>query len=100
MKESDRWLTSFVCELGQFQWVRTPFGMSNSGTTFVGAIQIALQKTRSFTKLYVDDMAIHSDYWSQQLADIETYLNTMREFGFTHGVQICFYVSQLLTPVV
>ena len=72
VKESDCWLTSFVCEIGQIQCVRTPCGMRNSGTTFVRAIQIALQKTRSFTKSYVDDMAVHLDIWSQQLDDIET----------------------------
>ena len=67
--------------------------MRNSGTTFVRAIQIALQNTRPFTKSYVDDMAVHSENWSQQLADIETYLNTMREFGFTLGIKKCEFAK-------
>ena len=95
VKESDRWLTSFVCQSGQFQWVRTPFGMRNSGTTFVRAIQSGLQKNKLFTKSYVDDMAVHSDnyYWSPHLTDTESYLNTLLEFGFTLGITKCEFAK-------
>ena len=86
IRESDRWLSSFVCDLGQFQWLRTPFGMRNSGTTFVRALQNALQHVRSFTKSYVDDMAVHSNSWNQHLFDVERYLNAIRESGFTLGI--------------
>ena len=91
--ESDRWLTSFVCELGQFQWVRTPFGMRNSGTTFVKSIQCALQNLRAFTKSYVDDMAVHSSEWNQHLKDVQLYLNAMRDNGFTLGINKCEFAK-------
>jgi hypothetical protein len=91
--ESDRWLTSFVCELGQFQWVRTPFGMRNSGTTFVKSIQCSLQNLRAFTKSYVDDMAVHSSEWNQHLKDVQLYLNAMRDNGFTLGINKCEFAK-------
>ena len=36
---SDRWLTVIVTPSGLWEWTRTPFGMHNSGSTFVRAIQ-------------------------------------------------------------
>jgi len=54
--EQDRWLTSFICDDGQFQCTRTPFGMRSSGTTFVRAIKQVLQPIQGFTKSFVDDM--------------------------------------------
>lgn len=93
VQESDRWLTSFVCELGQFQWLRTPFGMRNSGTTFVRALQQALQANRSFIKSYIDDMAVHSKSWGQHLDHIESHLNSMRDHGFTLGIEKCEFAK-------
>ena len=29
VKEEDRWLTAFICDRGQFEWNRTPFGARN-----------------------------------------------------------------------
>ena len=87
VNESDRWLTSFVCSLGQFQWTRTPFGMRNSGNTFTKALQKVLQPVRSFTKSYVDDMAVHSGAWEEQLQDIDRFLHTVRLSGFTLGLE-------------
>jgi hypothetical protein len=66
----DRWLTSFICDDGQFQWTRTPFGMRLSGTTFVRGVKEILRPIRDFTKSYVDDMAVHSDSWDLHLHHI------------------------------
>jgi len=96
VKESDRWLTSFVCDLGQFQWLCTPFGMRNSGTTFVRALQQVLQHIRAFTKSYIDDMAVHSDNWQQHLVDVEVYLNNIKQSGFTLGIKKCEFARPYL----
>jgi hypothetical protein len=45
----DRWLTSFVCDDGEFQWTRTPFGMRPSGTTFVRGVKKFLRPIRDFS---------------------------------------------------
>jgi len=66
---SCRWLTSFICNDGQFQWTRTPFGMRSSGTTFVRAVYKVLNNIREYTKSYVD-----------------RYLYKMKSAGFTLGL--------------
>jgi hypothetical protein len=93
VKESDRWLTSFVCDLGQFQCLRTPFARRNSGTTFVRAVQLVLQSHRAFVKSYVDGMAVHSDTCSQHLNDVERYLKAIKEAGFTSGIKKCEFAK-------
>ena len=99
VRESDRWLTSFVCDLGQFQWRRTSFGMRNSGTTFVRALQQVLQHVRAFTKSYIDDMAAHSNSWQQHISDVEAYLKAMKKSGFTLGLKKCEFAKSHLKYV-
>ena len=76
MKPSDCWLTAIgrgcptvaiVTPSGLWEWTRTPFGMRNSGNTFVRAIQTVLRPIRYFTSSYVYDMAVSSHDWSMHL---------------------------------
>ena len=86
VKPEDRWLTSFICDEGQFQWTRTPFGMCSSGSTFVKAMKIILQKIKTFAKSYVDDIAIHSGDFESQLNYIDQFLTTLGSYGITLGL--------------
>ena len=81
--EQDRWLTSFICDDGQFQWTRTPFGMRSSGTTFVRAIKNVLQPIHKFTKSFVDDMVVHTNDWDSHLVAVDRYLAAMKAGGFS-----------------
>jgi RNase H-like domain found in reverse transcriptase/Reverse transcriptase (RNA-dependent DNA polymerase) len=83
VRPEDRWLTSFICNDGQFQWTRTPFGMRSSGSTFVRAVKGVLSNIRDYTKSYVDDMAVHSDSFNDHLHHVDRYLYTMKSAGFT-----------------
>jgi len=47
-----------------------------------------LQPIRSFTKAYVDDMAVHSGDWESQLQD-DSILQTIKRAGFTLGITKC-----------
>jgi len=93
VKEEDRWLTSFICDEGQFQWNRTPFGMRSSGTTFSTAIKEVLMPIREFTKSYVDDMAVHSNEWQSHLDHINRYLSTIQASGLTLGLKKCEFAK-------
>jgi len=43
IKREYQWLSGFICHSGLYEWCRTPYGMKNSGSTFLAAIQIILQ---------------------------------------------------------
>jgi hypothetical protein len=89
----DRWLTSFICDDGQFQWTRTPFGMRSSGTTFVRGVKEILRPVKQFTKSYVDDMAVHSESWKQHLRHIAGYLTVIKTSGLTLGLKKCEFAK-------
>ena len=61
--DNDVWLTAFVCDDGIFEFLRCPFGMKNSGASFVRAVSQILSPVRHISKSFVDDVAVHSDHW-------------------------------------
>lgn len=89
VKESDKWKTCFISHVGTFEWNRVPFGMVDSGRTFVKAIDIVLRPIKSFCEPYVDDIAVHSDAWENHLNHIRQFLQTMREHNLTLNLNKC-----------
>ena len=60
-----------------YEWTRLPFGMKNSGATFVRAIQMILKTIKSIAESYVDDMAVQSGDWHTPLRDIKRPFETL-----------------------
>jgi len=89
VREEDRWLTAFVCDRGQFEWTRTPFGARNAGASFNRAVQKVLEPVRTFTDAYVDDMCVFSDGWAQHLREMKLYLREIRKSGLTLSLSKC-----------
>jgi len=97
VRESDCWLTAFICEFGLFEFTRTPFGMRSSGSTFVRAMQQVLQLVRKFTASFVDDMSVYSGTWHNHIQHIEQFLQQIRKSGFTLNLKKCnFALSEVL----
>jgi len=67
IRESDRYLTSFAYDGGQYEWTRMPFGLRTAGNTFVRCIQKVIQPIREFCYSFIDDMSVCSDEWTQHL---------------------------------
>jgi hypothetical protein len=63
--------------------------MVGSGDTFVRAVRQVLQPIRDISKSYVDDMAVHSDFWADHLHDIDRFLTAIKRSGFTLGLRKC-----------
>ena len=68
MRESDKWLTAFVCDSGLYEFERAPFGLKGSGTTFVRAMDIIQRPIKSFADAFVDDCAVSSLEWDEHLS--------------------------------
>ena len=88
-KESDRWLTAFVCDMGLFEFNRVPYGLKNSGSSFVRAITQILSPIHDLAKSFVDDVAVHSGSWKAHLDDLEQFLNTIEQSGLTLNLKKC-----------
>ena len=72
---------------------RTPFGMRNSGSTFVRAIQTVLRPIHDFTSSYVDDMAMGSVDWPTHMNHIDRFLTVVKSSGLTLNLLKCEFVK-------
>ena len=88
-KESNRWLTAFVCDMGLFEFNRVPYGLKNSGSSFVRAITQILSPIHDLAKSFVDDVAVHSNSWRAQVGDLEQFLKTILWSGLTLNLKKC-----------
>ena len=86
-------VTAFVCDVGLFEFNRVPFGMKNSGNSFVRAITKILRPIRAFTNSFVDDIAVHSDQWRVHLNDLDKFLLTMKRADLTLNLRKCTWAQ-------
>ena len=59
VRQEDQWLTAFSTHDSLCEWTRVPFGMKNSGATFVGAIQMILKPIKGINERMVKGDSIH-----------------------------------------
>jgi hypothetical protein len=83
VKREHQWLTGFIYNDRLYEWSRVPFGMKNSGCSFVRMIQRILQPIKAFADSFVDDMAVFSDQWEKHLQDLDQYLKVIKDSGLT-----------------
>jgi phospholipid-translocating ATPase len=83
IKEEHRWLSAFVTHSAEYEWLRTPFGMKNSGSTFCRVVQEVLKPIKEFTISYVDDMAVGSQSWSEHKDHLNKFFTVMKKSGLT-----------------
>ena len=93
VRKDHQWLTAFVYDGGLFEWVRTPFGMKTSGSTFVRVIQRVLQPLKGFADSYADDMSVFSDNWQLHLQHLEKYLEAIKQAGLTLNLKKCNFAK-------
>jgi len=82
-------LTAFVCDMGLFEFNRVPYGLKNSGSSFVRAITQILSPIHDLAKSFVDDVAVHSDSWRAHVGDLEQFLKTILRSGLTLNLKKC-----------
>ena len=71
------------------EFTRTPYGMKNSGQSFLRGIQAILRPLRQFADSYVDDCAVFSDKWQSHMQDMEKFLYTIKMEGVTLNFANC-----------
>ncbi len=89
LRSEQQWLSGFVANGNLYQYTRVPFGMRNSGCTFIRALHGILLPVKDFTEAYVDDMAVYSSQWSEHLDHLERYLKTIESSGLTLNLAKC-----------
>jgi hypothetical protein len=83
IRKDQRYLTSFVCEEGQFAWNRTPFGLKNAGYTYVKALKQILEPVKRCTASYIDEVAVYTNTWATHMKMLDKFLQVIRQSGIT-----------------
>lgn len=75
MDESSKEKTAFICRGGQYQHVRMPMGLCNSGATFQRLIDIVLTGlSYDVCMAYIDDIIVYSRTLEEHFARLRTVL--------------------------
>jgi hypothetical protein len=87
IKSEHVWLSAFVTHNAEYEWLRTPFGMRNSGSTFIRTVQEVLQPIREFTISFVDDMAVGAENMKQHFSRLRKFFQVISDAGLTLNIK-------------
>ncbi|KAM7284724.1 reverse transcriptase/ribonuclease H [Ixodes scapularis] len=76
--------TAFTCHRGLFEFIRLPFGLSNSPSSFQRLMDILLGDAKfNFAMAHMDDVVVFSKSFEEHLAHLEIILSRMSKAGLT-----------------
>jgi hypothetical protein len=87
-----------MCDTSQHKWVRCPFDLRSSVSTFVRVLKTVFDPIKDFTESYVDDVAVYlgdvnrtdhseEDYWRFHPADLRSFLQIILSSGITFNLK-------------
>ena len=88
--EEDLFKTAFVTPDGTYKFLRMPFGMKNSGATFVRGMREVLSGM-SCVESYIDDLIVFSSDWGTHLQTLEELLKRLSEANLTACPSKCIF---------
>lgn len=96
--------TAFICCRSLYEYVRMPFGLSNSPATFQRLVDLLLRDAKDvFAMAYMDNIVVSSQMLGEHLEHVRIILQRSRDAGFTVNpgkVQLASSRVQLLEYVV
>ena len=78
LEESAKEKSGFVTPFGHYQFNEMPFGMINSGATFVRLMKIILEGLENFSDAFIDDVIIFSASFPEHLDHLIQVLKAFR----------------------
>ena len=97
LRKQDWDKTGFACELGVFQWKKTPFGLCNATTTFLRLMAQALTSvTKKYGNLimcYVDDVVIATPTLEDHIERLDEVFTCMKHAGLKCKPSKCEILS-------
>ena len=95
VKETDRHKTAFITTDGLYEWLRMPFGLSNSPATFQRFMQKVLQQYlyRSIL-VYLDDIIIFSNTFEEHVEHLQEVFNKIREYKLKLSIEKCKFLCK------
>jgi hypothetical protein len=95
--DEDRHKTAFVTKFGLFEWTVVPFGLANAPSFFMRWMDEILQANphlRSFVKVYLDDILVHSGTLAEHNDHVREVLHILRTFGMKVERRKCEFFAE------
>ncbi len=90
-------LTTFVCPLGKYRYVRMPFGLKNAPAVFQAAVEAVLEPVSSKCCNYIDDVVVFSESLVQHSNDLKSVIECLGDAGFKIKMRKCTFGRKYLT---
>ena len=97
MTDEDKVKTAFTTPNGLYQFTVMPFGLSGAPAMFQRLMDSVLRGTEKFTGVYLDDVVISSNNWTNHLYHITEVLRRLQEAGLTIKLKKCTFGAQECT---
>ena len=78
--------TAFITPYGKYEFLRMPFGLRNTPSTFQRTMQTVLRGQEPHSSPYIDDVVIFSNTWEEHLKHIDLVLQAVSKNGLTISV--------------
>ena len=106
VKESSREKTAFTTHVGLFQYIRLPFGLTNTPASFQRLLEHVLRNyIAKFAILYIDNILTYSTTFSDHLNHVAQVLQTLKEAHLKIRISKCQFaknsvefLGHLITP--
>ena len=79
LSEAAKVASTFVSPFGSYRFRVLPFGMKNAPMTFTRMMNSVLEGTEDFVVVYIDDVAIFSDTFSEHLRHLEEVFKRLQK---------------------
>ena len=97
LHEEDKHKTAFICELGQFEFNRLPFGLVNSPSIFQRTMNKLFKSVlHQFVLCYVDDAIIYSRTIKEHLEHLRIVLQILQDAKLRLNLAKCSFCQTQL----
>lgn len=92
IREGDEWKNAFKTNFGLYEWLLTPFGLTNAPSTFMRLMNEILRKfIRKFVVVYFDDIPIYSKSLSEHITNLRAVFKKLQKEQFYANFKKCSF---------
>ena len=89
MAPESRDKTAFITPFGLFEFMVMPFGLHSAPATFQRTMNFILQECQSFSRAYIDDVAVFSGNWDDHISHLRTVFQQLQSAGLSVKLKKC-----------